>query len=95
MDDRVVRLQLGLEKRDIIRDVHGGGMAELAGFAHVFVYFLGDDVDAVAERFLAAHDVERRDVDAVLLAQRGGQIAGAVRRNLDVQGESSPSNAHC
>ena len=64
----------------IVRHVHRRGLAELARGLRVGVELLRTHIDAVAQRLVAAHDVQRRDADVVARDQLRREIAGAVSR---------------
>ena len=86
VDHGVIFLPALGEVRQIVRYVHRCGLAELARGLRVGVELLRTHVDAVAQRFLPANDVQRRDADVVARDQLRREVAGAVGRNFDLHG---------
>ena len=86
MDHGVIFGARRAEIRIIVRHVHRRGLAELARGLRVGVELLRTHIDAVAQRLVAAYDVQRRDADVIARDQLRREIAGAVGRNFDLHG---------
>ena len=87
MDDGIVVSGKGGEEVGVFHQIGGGGFGHFAAVLGMGEYIGGVDGNAVQIAFLPHEDVHGDQADVPLPEQRFGQIAGAVRSDLDVQNE--------
>jgi len=87
VDDGIVVSGKGGEEVGVFHQIGGGGVGHFAAVLGMGEYIGGGDGNAVQIAFLPHEDVHGDQADVPLPEQRFGQIAGAVRSDLDVQNE--------
>ena len=83
VNDRIARVEIGLEEIRILAHVNGRGLRQNAGFVHKGEDLLRCDVDAVVMEVVTQGDTQGDCGNIVLFIELRREIAGGVAGDFD------------